>query len=117
MGGGVNLFMKDKWFNPFLATGNTQVYMDEFNNDNFDHTNVPVFSAVAASAAALFSNPADQRAARAAGHTALGHGLEESQCRLVRSSTGHRHAGQLLRTSGKTTSISTRPTPTPTACC
>ena len=37
VGGGINLFMKDKWFNPFLATGSTQVYMDEFNNDNFDH--------------------------------------------------------------------------------
>jgi gluconate 2-dehydrogenase alpha chain len=35
---GVSLFMKDKWFNPFLATGSTQIYMDEFNNDNFDHT-------------------------------------------------------------------------------
>jgi gluconate 2-dehydrogenase alpha chain len=34
---GVNLFMKDHWFNPFLATGSTQIYMDEFNNDNFDH--------------------------------------------------------------------------------
>ena len=35
---GVSLFMKDKWFNPFLATGSTQVYLDEYNNDNFDHT-------------------------------------------------------------------------------
>jgi len=33
----VSLFMKDRWFNPFLATGSTQIYMDEFNNDNFDH--------------------------------------------------------------------------------
>jgi len=34
---GVSLFMKDRWFNPFLATGSTQTTMDEFNNDNFDH--------------------------------------------------------------------------------
>ncbi|HEY4342682.1 MAG TPA: GMC family oxidoreductase N-terminal domain-containing protein, partial [Steroidobacteraceae bacterium] len=34
---GVSLFMKDRWFNPFMGTGSTQVYMDEFNNDNFDH--------------------------------------------------------------------------------
>jgi len=33
----VNLFMKDRWFNPFLATGSTQTAIDEFNNDNFDH--------------------------------------------------------------------------------
>ena len=35
--GGLNLFMKDRWMNPFLAAGSTQIYMDEFNNDNFDH--------------------------------------------------------------------------------
>jgi gluconate 2-dehydrogenase alpha chain len=35
---GVALFMKDRWFNPFMATGSTQIAMDEFNNDNFDHT-------------------------------------------------------------------------------
>ncbi|HEY0748132.1 MAG TPA: GMC family oxidoreductase [Steroidobacteraceae bacterium] len=38
LGGGVTLFMKDKWFNPFLAAGSTQTAIDEFNNDNFDHT-------------------------------------------------------------------------------
>src|SRR4029079_16366636 len=35
---GVTLFMKDRWFNPFLATGATQIVMDDFNNDNFDHS-------------------------------------------------------------------------------
>jgi gluconate 2-dehydrogenase alpha chain len=35
---GVTLFMKDRWFNPFLATGSTQIVMDDFNNDNFDHS-------------------------------------------------------------------------------
>jgi gluconate 2-dehydrogenase alpha chain len=35
---GMSLFMKGKWFNPFLSTGSTQVSIDEFNNDNFDHT-------------------------------------------------------------------------------
>jgi gluconate 2-dehydrogenase alpha chain len=35
---GVSLFMKDRWFNPFLATGSTQTTMDDFNNDNFDHS-------------------------------------------------------------------------------
>jgi len=34
----MNLFLKDRWFNPFLATGSTWMGMDEFNNDNFDHT-------------------------------------------------------------------------------
>ncbi len=35
---GVNLFMKDRWINPFLATGSTGTVIDDFNNDNFDHT-------------------------------------------------------------------------------
>ena len=34
---GMNLFIKDRWFNPFFATGSTQIVIDEFNNDNFDH--------------------------------------------------------------------------------
>jgi len=35
---GVNLFMKDRWMNPFLATGSTAITIDDFNNDNFDHS-------------------------------------------------------------------------------
>jgi gluconate 2-dehydrogenase alpha chain len=34
----LNLFMKNRWFNPFLATGCSQMTIDDFNNDNFDHT-------------------------------------------------------------------------------
>ena len=34
----VNLFMKDRWINPFLASGSTAIAIDDFNNDNFDHT-------------------------------------------------------------------------------
>lgn len=33
----VNVFKKDWWINPFLASGSTGVTIDEFNNDNFDH--------------------------------------------------------------------------------
>jgi gluconate 2-dehydrogenase alpha chain len=40
---GVTLFMKDRWFNPFFATGSTQMYMDEYNNDNFDHSGLGFF--------------------------------------------------------------------------
>ncbi|HWW08363.1 GMC family oxidoreductase [Collimonas sp.] len=34
---GVNLFMKERWFNSFLAAGCTGTAIDDFNNDNFDH--------------------------------------------------------------------------------
>ncbi|MCW5262545.1 GMC family oxidoreductase [Verminephrobacter eiseniae] len=35
---GVGIFMKDRWINPFLASGSTGMVIDDFNNDNFDHT-------------------------------------------------------------------------------
>jgi len=35
--GGVDIFMKDRVFNPFMATGCTGIAIDDFNNDNFDH--------------------------------------------------------------------------------
>jgi gluconate 2-dehydrogenase alpha chain len=34
----MNLFMKSRWTNPFLSTGSTGTVIDDFNNDNFDHT-------------------------------------------------------------------------------
>jgi gluconate 2-dehydrogenase alpha chain len=34
----VNVFKKDWWINPFLASGSTGITIDEFNNDNFDHS-------------------------------------------------------------------------------
>lgn len=35
---GVNVFFRDRWINPFLAAGASQHVVDEWNNDNFDHT-------------------------------------------------------------------------------
>jgi gluconate 2-dehydrogenase alpha chain len=35
---GVNVFLKDRWINPFLASGASWTVLDEFNNDNFDHS-------------------------------------------------------------------------------
>ncbi len=35
---GVDVFFKDRWINPFLASGGTTTVIDEFNNDNFDHS-------------------------------------------------------------------------------
>jgi gluconate 2-dehydrogenase alpha chain len=34
---GVDLFFRDRWINPFLASGCTFTSTDEYNNDNFDH--------------------------------------------------------------------------------
>ena len=82
-GTGVSLFMKDRWINPFLATGSTQMTIDEFNNDNFDHAGLGFLGGAVISARHLW--PADRHASRAARHAALGHRLEAGQRRLVRA--------------------------------
>ncbi|MDB5849171.1 MAG: family oxidoreductase [Rhodoferax sp.] len=61
LGGGVNIFMKDKWFNPFLATGSTQVYMDEFNNDNFDHAGLGFLGGAGINASMFHGRPIGAR--------------------------------------------------------
>jgi len=35
---GIPLFLRDRWLNPFLAAGSTSTIMEEFDDDNFDHT-------------------------------------------------------------------------------
>ena len=34
----VDVFFRDRWINPFLGSGCTGTNIDDFNNDNFDHT-------------------------------------------------------------------------------
>ncbi|HEV7914506.1 MAG TPA: GMC family oxidoreductase, partial [Albitalea sp.] len=34
----VSVFFKDRWINPFFAAGASQHVVDEWNNDNFDHS-------------------------------------------------------------------------------
>ena len=38
---GVDVFFRGRWINPFLASGSTAMVIDEFNNDNFDHSALP----------------------------------------------------------------------------
>jgi gluconate 2-dehydrogenase alpha chain len=35
---GITLFFEDKFFNPFMGSPGTQMVMDDFNGDNFDHS-------------------------------------------------------------------------------
>lgn len=35
---GISIFMRDRWINPFLGAGGTGTIIDEYNDDNFDHT-------------------------------------------------------------------------------
>src|SRR5260370_33316389 len=40
---GTKVFLKDRWINPFLASGASQTVIDEFNGDNFDHSGLGCF--------------------------------------------------------------------------
>ena len=40
---GVSVFFKDRWINPFMASGASQIVVDEFNVDNFDHSGLGFF--------------------------------------------------------------------------
>ncbi|MDB6169600.1 MAG: family oxidoreductase [Verrucomicrobia bacterium] len=40
---GISMFFRDRWLNPFLAAGSTSTIIDEFNDDNFDHTGLGFF--------------------------------------------------------------------------
>ncbi len=86
--------MKDKWFNPFLATGSTQATIDEFNNDNFDHAGLGFLGGAGINASMFHGRPI--ASATAARHAALGQRLEEGQRRLVCAFDERRHARQLL---------------------
>jgi gluconate 2-dehydrogenase alpha chain len=58
---GMNLFMKDSWMNPFLATGGTAMCIDDFNNDNFDHTGLDFLGGGMISAAIFSGRPIKNR--------------------------------------------------------
>jgi gluconate 2-dehydrogenase alpha chain len=39
----VPVFFRDRWINPFMASGASQMVVDEFNGDNFDHAKLGFF--------------------------------------------------------------------------
>lgn len=51
---GVSVFFKDRWINPFMAAGASGMVIDDFNNDNFDHSGLGFLGG--ASIDAAFSN-------------------------------------------------------------
>ncbi|HUE10381.1 MAG TPA: GMC family oxidoreductase [Steroidobacteraceae bacterium] len=59
---GVNVFFKDRWINPFLAAGSSGTVIDEFNNDNFDHSALPFLGGASISAAVSNGRPIRTRA-------------------------------------------------------
>jgi choline dehydrogenase-like flavoprotein len=84
----VDIFFRDRWINPFLAAGCTSMVIDEFNNDNFDHSGLPFLGG--------HQWTADTCAPHTAWHSPLGDGLETSHGRLVRALLFGWRAGQLL---------------------
>ena len=39
----VPVFFRDRWINPFIASGSSQMVIDDFNGDNFDHAGLGFF--------------------------------------------------------------------------
>jgi gluconate 2-dehydrogenase alpha chain len=60
-GAGVDVFFKDRWINPFMATGSTAMVIDEFNNDNFDHTGLGFLGGAYISAGVYNGRPIGHR--------------------------------------------------------
>jgi gluconate 2-dehydrogenase alpha chain len=58
---GVSLFFKNRWINPFLAAGSTGTAVDDFNNDNFDHTSLGFLGGANISAAVSNGRPIRSR--------------------------------------------------------
>jgi gluconate 2-dehydrogenase alpha chain len=54
---GVSVFFKDRWINPFLAAGSSGTVIDEFNNDNFDHSGLPFLGGASITAAVSNGRP------------------------------------------------------------
>jgi gluconate 2-dehydrogenase alpha chain len=78
----VSVFLRKHWINPFLASGSSGTVIDEFNNDNFDHSGLPFLGGGEHQhnryQRAPHSCPAD-----ATGNTGVGHDVEESHGGLV----------------------------------
>ena len=66
-----DVFFKDQWINPFLAAGSTGYHVDEYNNDNFDHTGLGFLGG--ANIGAGVSMAGRSESTGAARHPTLGH--------------------------------------------
>ncbi|MEO6381940.1 MAG: GMC family oxidoreductase [Nitrobacter sp.] len=58
---GVSAFFKNRWINPFLASGCTSTVIDEFNNDNFDHSGLGFLGGGSISASVTNGRPITNR--------------------------------------------------------
>jgi gluconate 2-dehydrogenase alpha chain len=57
----VSVFLRDRWINPFLAAGSSGTVIDEFNNDNFDHSGLPFLGGASINAAVTSGRPIRSR--------------------------------------------------------
>jgi gluconate 2-dehydrogenase alpha chain len=59
---GVSVFFKDRWINPFLAAGGSATVIDEYNNDNFDHSGLSFLGGASVTASVTNGRPIRSRA-------------------------------------------------------
>jgi gluconate 2-dehydrogenase alpha chain len=53
----INVFLRKRWTNPFMGTGSSAIAIDEFNNDNFDHSGLPFLGGASISAGGFGGRP------------------------------------------------------------
>ncbi len=58
---GVNVFFEDQYLNTFMGAGALGISIDEFNNDNFDHTGLGFVGGSLISAISMNGRPIDTR--------------------------------------------------------
>jgi gluconate 2-dehydrogenase alpha chain len=58
---GMSLFIKNRWFNPFMATGSSMYVIDEFNADHFDHSGLGFFGGGSLGAGLFHGRPIGAR--------------------------------------------------------
>ena len=95
---GTRVFFKDRWINPFLASGASQTVIDEFNGDNFDHSGLGFLGGGYIYANVTNGRPITSRAVPP-GTPKWGIDLEEGQRRLVCAHFHARRPWQLLSAS------------------
>jgi len=81
--GNVTAFFEDKIFNQFMGAGALSMMIDDFDGDNFDHGGLD--------RRRERGRTADRLPARAAGHPALGIGVEEGDGALLQPRLRHHH--------------------------
>ena len=93
---GVTLFFEDKFFNPFMGSPGTQMVMDDFNGDNFDHSGLGFLGGCKIQLGHADGRPISYRPVPP-GTPRWGRSMEEGNSQVVSARGSHHPLGIELR--------------------